>query len=98
METCYVVATLDTRTLQVTDVGFFSSEAKSLTVMSHDYMYLDVFEFGGVDYHRAFLSGIDYILAGSCPLYLRWLRPFAKRQQEKYRNTPKTIVVQGHQC
>jgi hypothetical protein len=83
METCYVVATLDTITLKLKDVGFYSSSSRGLTTVAPDEMYLDVFEFGGVDYHRAFLSGIDYLLASSCPMQLRWLRPFAQREQQK---------------
>jgi len=84
-ETCYVVATLDTRTLKVTDVGFYSASAHGLTTMRNDCMYLDVYEFDGVDYHHACLAAYNYILSKSCPTYLEWLRPFAKKKEQETR-------------
>jgi hypothetical protein len=89
--TCYVVATLDTRTLKVIDVGFYSEGADTLTYHSHDYHFLAVFEEDGEDYHNAVLNAIERILRGGW--HYEWLKPWALREKKKFDDTIGVVVT-----
>jgi hypothetical protein len=95
-ETCYVVATLDTRTLKIIDVGFYSAEAVSLTVVDMNTCHLDVCRRGGRDYHDALKNTLEHFCRIPLHAYLGWVRPWAMaaraRMEEHMRNP---IVVTG---
>lgn len=85
METCYVVATLDTKRNCVTEVRFYSAEAKSLTTFSGNEFYFDVAEVFGRDYHCACVEAYAMLTGPRCPTYLRWVRPWIRDLAQEVR-------------
>jgi hypothetical protein len=81
---CYVVATLDVKTLRVVDVGFYSEPALGLTHIGRGTCYMDVFARNGNSFEDAWKKTIAFILGPHCPPIWKWMRPWAKASRKKW--------------
>lgn len=85
-ERCYLVATIDVATMQVTHVGTYSAPAWLLTKMSRQYVLANLLECDGASYQEA-LNSIRLA-------YVTWLPEMAARFPLKQPDaTPRTVEV-----